>query len=465
MTWIQAVTTVRARWRLVLGVGLAMLLLATAAGVLRAPKYTASASVLVDFRPDPSTVQAFGGLSAAAHLATQAEIVRSERVALGVVVQLALLQDAELAAQWRASGSQVSQQRWLVDWLRERLDVVPAREGSLIEVRFTDTDRERAAARANAFVQVALQVARQLRVDPALQHNRFADERLQSARSGLERAQAKLSAFQSRHGIVTADERLDIETARLSELSSQYTTVQALAQESASRQRQASGHGAERLPEVMNHPLLAQMKAELARAENNLQQLGARLGDRHPQVLDARALVAEQRQRLQAETRQVMGSIGVADSINSQRVEAAASALAAQRSRVLQLKGVRDEGALLQRELDHAQRAYDSLLQRATQTALDSQSPQGPLSQLAPALPPAQPTGAGPLLHALLGALLGAMAGVAAALLLELRDRRVRVAADVEQLLGLPLLGRVGAMATGPSGAAPARLALSHPGA
>ncbi|MBL3200653.1 chain length determinant protein EpsF, partial [Klebsiella pneumoniae] len=57
-------------------------------------------------------------------------------------------------------------------------------------------------------------------------------------REGLEKAQSKLSAFQQESGIVATDERLDIENARLAELSSQYTAIQAQRSDSSSRQAQ-----------------------------------------------------------------------------------------------------------------------------------------------------------------------------------------------------------------------------------
>jgi len=45
----------------------------------------------------------------------------------------------------------------------------------------------------------------------------------------LENAQSKLSAFQQQHQIVTADERLDVENTRLTEISNELVAAQSAA--------------------------------------------------------------------------------------------------------------------------------------------------------------------------------------------------------------------------------------------
>jgi hypothetical protein len=74
---------------------------------------------------------------------------------------------------------------------------------------------------ANAFVQAYMDTALALRVNPARQYSGFFDQQVKDARDALEKAQAKVSAFQKAKGIIATDERLDVENARLNELSSQ----------------------------------------------------------------------------------------------------------------------------------------------------------------------------------------------------------------------------------------------------
>ena len=442
MTMRQITAVLRARWLLVSIVFGLMTLGAVVASLLQPARYTASASMMVEFKPDPISMVAAGGMAPNAQMATQIDIIRSERVAQRVVASLALDRDPRFRQLWQdESDGTVSLERWLVAVLLEHMTVKPAREGSLISIAYTAIEPALAADLANAFMQAYIEVALELRTDQARQYSSFFETRTNAARATLVAAQSQLSSFQARHGIVATDERLDVENARLNELSSQLTALQGVAAESSSRLAQSQGARAERMQEVVGNPLLAQLKAEAGRTEAQLQQLSTRLGDNHPQVIEARAHLGQLQSRLEAETRQVAGSVGVTNAINLQREAQVRSNLAVQRSRVLQMKSVRDEGAVLQRDVDNAQRAYDALQQRLNQTSLESQSTQGNVNVFSQAIAPMEPASPRLWLNTLIGAALGAIAASAIALLIELRDRRARSAEDVTELLGLPLLG------------------------
>ena len=81
------------------------------------------------------------------------------------------------------------------------------------------------------------------------------------------------------------DERMDVETQRLNDLSSQLVAIQAAAADASSRQAQASAGSADKLQEISNHPVVAGLRGDLSRMEAKLQELSSRLGDGHPQVI------------------------------------------------------------------------------------------------------------------------------------------------------------------------------------
>ena len=311
----------------------------------------------------------------------------------------------------------------------------------MVSISYEAPDPRFAAGLANAFAQAYIATTLELRADPAQQFQRFFAAQTKEARESLERAQAKFSAYQREKGIIATDERLDIENARLNELSSQLTQLQAISAESASRQGQAQGSQADRIQEVLNSPLISGMKADLTRNEARLQELNARLGENHPQVIEAKASIAELRTRLEAETRRVTSGVGVSNNINRSREAQIRASLEAQRNKVLQLKAGRDEALVLQREVDNAQRVFDSLTTRLNQTGLEAQNTQSFANVLTQAAPPAEPSSPKILQNTALAVFLGILLAVAMALLLELMDRRVRSADDVVAALELPVLG------------------------
>jgi succinoglycan biosynthesis transport protein ExoP len=441
MTFAQFISILRARWRPALLVLLAIVA-ATVAVSLSLPKqYKAVASVVVDFKPDPISAVMFGGMASPGFMATQVDIINSDRVAQRVVRNLKLAENPQVRRQWtEETGGEGSFETWLGSVFQRNMDVVPSRESTVISVGYKAPDPRFAAALANAFVQAYIDTTLELRVDPARQYSSFFENRSKDAREALETAQARLSSFQKEKGIIASDERLDIENARLNELSSQLTALQAVSAESKSRQAQAQGAEGDRLSEVLNNSLLTGIKSEISSREAKLKELQTRYGDNHPAVIETKANLAELRAKLDSETRKVTGSVGLNNTVNRQREGEVRAALDAQRAKVLRLKAVRDEGLVIQRDVENAQRNYDAIQQRYTQTSLESQTTQSNVNVLTQATPPLSPSSPRTTLNVLLAVLVGAILAVATALLIELRDRRVRSVDDATSTLGLPVL-------------------------
>ncbi len=443
MTFSQFLSILKARW--VSALMVLVLTVGTTVGVsLVLPKnYTASAAVVLDVRsPDPIAGMVLGAMAMPAYMATQVDIIQSDRVAQRVVQGLRLTENAQTRAEWlEATGGQGNFEAWVAELLKKKLDVKPSRESNVVNVSYTSPDPRFAAALANAFVKAYMDVSIGLRVSPAKQYNEFFDARAKELREALEQSQAKLTAFQKTSGILATDERFDIETQRLNELSSQLVALQALSAESGSRSAQARGSQADQLQDVLGNPVVAGLRADLSRQEARLQELNARLGDAHPQVVELRANIAELNTRLQTESNRVSGSVGVTNTINKQRESEIRASLDAQRAKVLALKQQRDEASVLMKEVETAQRAYDQVVARASQTNLESQNTQTNISVLTPATEPADHSSPKLLLNTLLSVFLGTLLAVGFALVRELMDRRVRSPQDLVEALGLPVLG------------------------
>ena len=123
------------------------------------------------------------------------------------------------------------------------------------------------------------------------------------------------------------------------------------------------------------------------------------------------------RAKVEAETRRVASSIGTTNRVNLQKESEIRAAIETQKNRVLELKKQRDELSVLQREVESAQRAYELVSQRLTQTNLESQISQTNVVMLNPADEPIEPASPKILLNLALSIFLGTLLGVGAALL------------------------------------------------
>ncbi|WP_101048430.1 chain length determinant protein EpsF [Macromonas nakdongensis] len=442
MTLTQFLLILKARWWVAL-LALALTVLTTLGVSLYLPKqYTASAAVVVDVRsPDAITGIALGGNVNASYMATQVDIINSDRVARTVVQQLRMDQSPAIRADWQeATRGQMPLVDWLAPLLRRNLEVRPSRESNVISIQYTGADPAFAAAVANAFANAYIAVNLDLRVAPARQFAAFFEEQTQAARVRLEGAQKTLSDYLRESGMTSADQRLDVETARLNEISSQLTTIQGLTTDSGSKRQ--SGQ-ADTLVEVISNPLINNLKADVARTEAKLQEASIHQGPNHPTTQRLQQELATFKAQLDAETRQVISSVNTSYQVGRQREQQLQAALAAQRSRVLQLNQQRDEVLVLQREVDAAQRAFDAVSARATQTNVESQANQTNVSLLTAAVAPLDHSKPKVFLNLLVSVFLGTLLGVGLALVLELIDRRVRSAEDLTETLGLPLLATI----------------------
>ena len=358
---------------------------------------------------------------------------------------LKLEQIPDIQEQWREAtdGGRGTVAQWLAPLLQKKLDVKPSRESNVINISFSGADPQFASAVANAFAQAYIDTSLELRVEPAKQYAAWFDDRTKQLRDSLEKAQQALSAYQREKGIVATEERIDYETARLNEISSQLTQIQALRGDTSSRQRQA-GTGNENMQEVLQSPLIAGLKVDLARAEARLQDVQSRLGTNHPEYVKVQSEIGSLRERIALETRRVASSLGSANQVNVQREAELRAALDAQKKKVLQLKEERDGMGVLQRDVEGAQRAYEIVTQRLAQTSLESKTQQTNIAVLSPALPPLEPSFPKVLLNTLIAIFLGTLLAVGTALLLELMQRRVRSAEDLAETLGVPVLAVIG---------------------
>jgi uncharacterized protein involved in exopolysaccharide biosynthesis len=185
------------------------------------------------------------------------------------------------------------------------------------------------------------------------------------------------------------------------------------------------------------------MRSNVAQAEGKFADTAQRYGRNHPQYQAAKAELDKVRGELNAALGTVSRSVGANAQVLRQRESELRDAVAQQKAKVLEMNRARDELGVLLKDLDSAQRAFDSASQRFSQTRIEAQSEQSDISLLNPAVAPTEPSGPRVLLNTLVAFLLGTILGVGLALLLELLNRPVRSASDVKEMLGIPVLGTI----------------------
>ncbi|MBT9524556.1 MAG: chain length determinant protein EpsF [Rhizobacter sp.] len=437
----QVLLILRLRWPLVVALFTLVLIAAAGVSMVLPKKYTADTSLLLDIRADPLVATLMPSIASREYLGTQVEIIQSDRLAGRVVRMLGMTEGPEAVAQWRqATQGRIPIETYYGSMLRSGLSVVPARNTNLIDISFTGSDPRFVAAVANAFARAYMEFSVELRVEPSRQYGTFFDERLKSLRTQFEEAQRKLSTFQRERGIVASDERVDVEGAKLNTIMGQLAAAQAELADTSSRQRNT---GTDTSPDVQQSAVVQSLKSELARAETRLSEISSIVGSNHPQRVQLEAQIGSIKQQITAEMRRVSGATATVNRVTGQKIAELTSMAEAQKRVVLSLRAQRDEMAVLQRDLETAQRAYDAVATRRSQVSLESQADQASARVLTPASEPLTHSSPNIAKNMLAAAALGIILSISAAIGWELLDRRVRSASDLAIIEGVPVLGVV----------------------
>jgi len=439
MNLTQFLLILRARYRIVL-ITFAVIVLGTLTVNLLLPKkYTTTTSLVLNYKGvDPVTGLTLPAQLMPGYMATQVDIITSHNVAARVVDDLNIAQSPEAQQQFKEGGGKGNIRDWFADLLLKNLDAKPSRESSVIEISFSSTDPGFAATIANAFATAYQQLSLQLKVDPSQIAADFLSAQTKIKRDNLEQAQAKLSKFEQEKGLTSGVQGLDVENAKLNELSAQLVMAQAQEIEAASKQHGTLVNAAES-PDVAFSPVVQGLRVSIANSESKLAELSQRLDKNHPLYKSAQAELDKLKSQLQEEIRNTTATIGGSANNQHQRVEELRAQVAKQKAHVLELNQSRDQLTVLQRDVDSAQHALEAVNQRFNQTNLEGQTNQTDVAVLNTAIAPLRPSSPRVFLNVLLSVFIGGLLGVGLALLVEALDKRVRSREDIIAAFDIPV--------------------------
>jgi chain length determinant protein EpsF len=454
MSFSQYIAILKARRKLALPVFLCLLALVIAYVAVAPRKYTGTASLVLDVRGSDPLGGGGSNLSvtSSSYIATQVDVLSSERVVKRAVALLNLQADPSMQAQWqKQTKGEIDFTAWFASSVGKDLKIEPSPESSVIKVSYSSPQPKMAADLANAVIRGYIETTLELRTEPAKEFNTFFDGRAKQARESLEQAQTKLSLYQQKNGLLATDEKLDVEATRLSSLSAQLVDAESAAALSEGRGGQVRAH-ADSLEENLQSGVVSGIKSELTQQKSKLSQLRSYLGDRHPQILELKANIEQLEARLASETSTVTTSVTSRQAQLQYRVTQLRESVAVQRKHMLDLKAKRDEAAVLERDVENARRAYDAVVAHLNKTSLESQTTQTNVNVLKTALTPSAPSSPNLPVALTLGVIVAMVAAIVTALTCEMLDRRLRTNEEVTDILRQNLLGVMPASEEGRQG-------------
>lgn len=422
----EGVRIVRRRWRLVAGAALGL----AGATVVLSPSIPTRHEAIARLkwsRTDSITglfLEAFSW-SPGDDLATQAQIIRSKPIALRSAQRVGLL---PAGADLEAVLDDPVLTRALDDVIAS-YDAKPLASTSLIEIRAARGDAAQAVALANALVEESIAQHSFERNRQAIEAREFVEKQVAEVGARLRAAEDRLTGFKERHrgaGRPGAQEiqYFQDEAAR--------TEARVLALEGlAAILEQEAGPGA--TPEILLVDLseegLAAIRDELGQLEDRRRQLLAIQREDSPEVKGLSARIDRLVERLRRETRTAL--------------DLARRRRARLDERLGMFPRAEQTYLQLQREVQVNAEAYEMLMRKHQEALIKEADKVQELSAVEYAARSEPVRGPGRWLRTFAALLVGLILGLVGAFIAEALDTSITRLEDVEQGLGLPVIGLI----------------------
>jgi len=470
-------TVAKRKWS-ILGLALAVALLAALVVFAIRPTYRSTAVLLIEAQKNKvvGIEEVYSGMSAnREYFQTQAEILKSRELAAKVVQKLKLATHPEfdprqqeppfwkrwlgmIGADADSLGIVVSDEdnattgedaitKGVVGRFQRQLTVEPVRLSQLVRVSFESHDPELAANVANTVAEVFIESDLDARYQMTQKASNWLSERLGGLRQKVEAAERALQQYREKERIVDvkgvaqsgASRQLEQLTTALvearnrrNEAENKYNQIRGI--------RGASASAYESVPAVMNNTMVGQMRTVEAEAEKKLSELTNRYGKEHPRMVQAEGELKAARENTRRAIETVVASITRDYEVARANEASIERSLGQSKGEIQDINRKEFQLGVLEREVAANKQLFDMFLGRFRETSATGDLQSTVARVVDPAIPSGAPYKPNRRQVVLIALVVGLFAGVMLALLLERLDSTVKTSHDVESKLGLPVL-------------------------
>ena len=459
---------IRQQWFSIALTTLLALLMATAYTLTATTKFTASSKILIN--PQPKRVLGSdyipqdGGTNEIL-IESQTRVIASNAVLARVVESQNLMSDPEFSGAadpgfvgWvkQLVGLPVDEGDVLMSQARaqealrrlhEKLAVKRPSKTYVLEVAVSSRDAEKAAMLSRAVSDAYIMDQAETQANSTQKMSELLQDRLASLRGKVLEAETKVQQFRQRHNIVATEGALVNERhlGRLNDelLAAKNRLTAAEAKALKVRSLIQSGSIPEDFDEAIKSRVIAALREQYAATARREAQLSSVLGARHPQLIAARARVSSSKRLINAELRRIAGSLQGDMEIEKRRVEALEKRLDKSRGVTDLTNTARVELAAYEREANASRAVYERMLTKARESSAQEKINLIDARVISYASAPLWASWPKKKIIFPVALLLGLGLGLAGALVNDYRRDRFTSNEDVEQTIGLRVLGTI----------------------
>jgi succinoglycan biosynthesis transport protein ExoP len=421
------------------------------------PVYIATAQVEID--RDSSSLLPFqngqgGGYwyDQEDYIETQAKVLQSDTLALKTIKSLHLWKYPE----FRSSREEIAELDNLADPSKEpmarpgilsaflgRLSVNRVPNSNLLEVSFESRDPRLAAMVVNKHLQNFIDLNYRTRYESAKQASDWLEEQLADFKARVEKSEDARLAYERQNQIWTVSEGKDLSTQKMSDLSKQLTTAQALRMQDEANYVMVKDGQLDALPAVQQNSVIQ----DLTKQQNLLRDKYAaalnKYGPNFPTVKHIQAQLNSVAQSIAQEKQAVAREIVTEYHTAVQHEQLLQKALAQQERSASEQAQKMVKYNILKREAQTNTQLYNSLLEKLKEAGLSAGLRSSNLRIVDPAMIPPSPARPQKGRDITLAFIVGLVGGIGLAFFREYLDNTVKTPDDIEALTHLPSLAIV----------------------
>ncbi len=438
---------------LVLTFLLTVVTVVTIASFKMKPVYTAGARVEVD--RDTQTVVPFNDTNEYSafedtenYIETQTKILQSETLALNTIKTLDLQRYPEFGGTGADSASTrggAGSRPAILSAFLGRLSVKRVPNSRLIDVQFEAQSPQLAAQVVNTHLHNYIEQNFRSKYDATMQASNWLSAELEELRIKVEKSEDARIAYERENQIWQIDEKQDITTQKLADLSKAVTEAQTDQAQKEALYRMAVAGNVDSLAGSGGHSndLVTNLLKRKSELDEQYAEALDQYGPNFPKVL---RLATQQKQNGEdlekARTSMIEGLKEDFDTATS-RVGLLQEALDKQKAEANDLAEKLVQYHILQHDAESNKQLYDGLQQKLKEATITVGLHSDNIRVVDPALVPASPSRPQKARNIILAFLVGLVGGVGLALFREYLDNTVKSPDDVEALTGLPSLAVV----------------------
>ena len=465
------------RWKLILAAAAAVMALAFLVLLTIAPRYTATAQVLLE----PRKEKVFGADNIlpelnldSGNIDSQLAVIQSINMLRRVVEKEKLTADAEfgqappagllsLLLGLFASGD--AQQTALakpddaippdvlrsIGRLRNALEVTRVNRTYILSISVTSADPAKATRLANAVADAYVVDQLDARYDAAKRASTWLADRMEGLQDQLRQSEQAVAAFRKEHNLQatgSGDNKITISDQQLSDLNGKLIAARADVAERRAKYEQAvnvTTHGGnlQAIPDVVRSNVISSLRTQQAEVARKEADLSAHYGDQHPLVINTRAERRDIERSISAEVQRILVNLKNDYDVAKSREDSLQASLYEVTGQTGQDNGV----AVRLRELERLNTAnktlFDNFLSRTNITREQASFEEREARVISPATKPSAPSFPKKGLVEALAGVVGLLLGVGGSVALDMLNSGFMTPRELEDKVGYPVLAAI----------------------